>query len=213
VPKPPGTPAGGAGGLGHADVMRAVDAMLDNSFIVIADTSLSMFPAASLNIRRRDGFLCNAVWQSIGYSVAASVGVAMAEPQLRPLVLCGDGGFQMTAQALSTLARRRLRAIVVVLDNASYAIEQYVIEKVRRVPPTSSSSYFSNPSVPLIPFLGLAEWDYAMLAKAMGFTFAETAATADELSGALTSAKSAQGPALIAVKVKKRDLPAELWPS
>lgn len=213
VPQAAAAPAIPGAGMSNADVMREVDRMLDPSFVVIADTSLSMFPAASLNIRGRDGFLCNAVWQSIGYSAAAAAGVALADPGKRPLVLCGDGGFQMTVQGLSTLARRKLRAIIVVLDNASYAIEQYVIEKVRGVPPTDNRSYFKNPNVEMIPFLELSEWDYPALAKALGFSFAEKVSTASELRTALAGAKAAPGPAFIAAKLNARDLPAELLPS
>lgn len=209
----PQSAAAGAGALSIDDVMRVVDGVLDASTVTLVDTSLSMYPAADLNIRARDGFICNAVWQSIGYTVGAAVGVAIAEPDKRVLVICGDGGFQMTAQALSTLARRNVRATVLVLDNGSYAIEQYVVEKSKGIEPNSSQSYFKSTTVPLIPHLALNGWDYAALARALGFRAAETVATTANLQRALAAAATLNGPSLIAVKVLKRSLPSELWPS
>ena len=42
--------------------------------------------------------------------------------------ICGDGGFQMTAQALSTMAHCGSNPIVVIIDNGIYAYEQYLLD-------------------------------------------------------------------------------------
>ncbi len=193
VPKRPDAAA-----LGYDTVLATISDFLDPSFAVLTDTSLSMYPAADLNIAAKSPFVCNSVWQAIGFSVGAAVGVALASGK-RPLVLCGDGGFQMTAQALSSMARAGLKSIVVVLDNGIYGIEQFLLEP----------KFFAG-GASHIPYVGLNRWSYPDLARAMGFKQAGTVSTVAELKSALEGARGASGPVLISVVVPSRDLPAQL---
>lgn len=197
-------------GLTYNALMETISGFLNANFVAITDTSLSQYPAADLNIAERKGFVCNGIWSAIGYSPAAAIGVGLAEHDTavtpaaarRPLVVCGDGGFQMTAQALSTLARTNIRAIVVIIDNALYAIEEFVIN--------GSGGYFSNPAVQPVDHLRLARWDYVMLARAMGVASAQKVETVAELRQALQSASGSAGPALISITMNPRSLPSEL---
>ena len=50
-----------------------------------------------------------------------SIGAQLANPKLRPLVLVGDGAFQMTGMELATAVRYKLNPIVIVLNNAATA--------------------------------------------------------------------------------------------
>lgn len=186
-------------GLSYDEVLSAVSRQLDASSLVITDTSLSMYPAAELDLSRGSGFMCNAVWQAIGFSVAAAVGAAIAQEK-RPLVICGDGGFQMTAQALSTMARRQLPCTVLVLDNALYGIEQFLLD----------ASFFKDPTRPPKKYLELNAWKYTQLAAAFGVANTAAVATVEALTQALTAAKTAKGPTLIQVAMSPRDLPAGL---
>ena len=52
----------------------------------------------------------------------------MANPHARILVIVGDGAFQMTGMELSTIARRRLNPIVVVMNNKGYTTERFLLE-------------------------------------------------------------------------------------
>lgn len=198
----------GERGMTYEDAMRSVSDMLDDTLLTITDTSLSMYTAADLNIIGAGGFFCNALWQSIGYSAGAAVGAGLAPNGRRPVVVCGDGGFQMMVQTLSTLARNNIRAIVVVLDNGFYAIEQWLIEL------GSPDAYHSKPNVPQLPFLTLQPWQYETIAAAMGFEVANArkVETAAELKIALTDAKAATKPFFIRALMKPHDLPAELRP-
>ena len=221
MPKPKVSPPVAEPGLTNDELMSTVSRYVDEQFVLMTDTSLSMYPAADVPIKTAGGFLCDGVWQAIGYSLGAAAGVGIAEQHRaaagaaarRPLVVTGDGGFQMTVQALSTLVRHKVRAVIVVIDNGLYAIEQFVIESTRGISPGDDQSYFKNGSVAALPHVVLPRWDYVALAKAMGISFAAQAATVADLQTALTSAKSAAGPALIAATVKQRDLPSELRPS
>ncbi len=186
-------------GLAYDDALAEVAAVVEGRAdrILVADTSLSMYPAADVAVSR-GGYLCNGVWNSIGFSVPASIGVAKGSGR-RPVVVCGDGGFQMTSQALSTLARRGLPAVVLVLDNGVYGIEQFLLDP----------KWHGSGGAPR-DYLALQRWTYAELARAMGVGVAEGVATKEALAEALQRALSQPGPALIQVAVRPHDLPSEL---
>jgi indolepyruvate decarboxylase len=48
----------------------------------------------------------------------------VARPDLRPVVLVGDGAFQMTGMELSTIVMHGFSPIVIVLDNGGYGTER-----------------------------------------------------------------------------------------
>ena len=60
----------------------------------------------------------------MGFAVPASIGAQLANPKLRPLVLVGDGAFQMTGMELATVARYKLNPVVVLLNNRGYGTER-----------------------------------------------------------------------------------------
>jgi indolepyruvate decarboxylase len=182
----------------YDDLFATIDASLAAGWMVIADTCLGSYPAADLNVRGHDSFMANPVWLSIGHSIGAAVG-AVAACDRPVLVICGDGGFQMTAQAVSTLAKYKSHVLVLVIDNGTYAIEQYLID------PRS----FEDPQHPELPYVGLNQWDYIGLARALGATFAENVSDGPSLERALQKALDQGGTGLISVRVSSRDLPAE----
>ena len=102
--------------------------MLDDRMVVIADIGDSLFGAADLSMSRRTEFISPAYYTSMGFAVPAAVGAGMANPGLRPLVIVGDGAFQMTGMELSTIARHGLNPIVVVLNNHGYTTERFLLE-------------------------------------------------------------------------------------
>ncbi len=52
----------------------------------------------------------------------------LARPELRPLVLVGDGAFQMTGMELASIARFDLNPIIVVLNNQGYGTERPMLD-------------------------------------------------------------------------------------
>jgi indolepyruvate decarboxylase len=56
--------------------------------------------------------------------VPASLGAMVARPSLRPVVLVGDGAFQMTGMELSTVVQHGFNPVVIVLDNKGYGTER-----------------------------------------------------------------------------------------
>ncbi len=101
-----------------------LNTFLSEDTVVVADVGDALFGAADLFIRHRTEFLGPAYYASMGFAVPASIGVQFANPKLRPLVLVGDGAFQMTGMELSTAARYKLNPIVVILNNRGYGTER-----------------------------------------------------------------------------------------
>jgi indolepyruvate decarboxylase len=195
----PAAPPPAAGALTYRQVFERVGAALDESWIAVPDTFLGVYPAANLPVKGRDAFVCSAVWASIGHSVAAAVGVSFGSSR-RPLVICGDGGFHMTAQTLSTMARYGRDPVVIVIDNGIYAYEQFLINK----------AYFGNPGAQPRPYVVLNRWDYVKFANGLGVQFARSVTTAAAFDSALAAAKASNAPALIVAEINPHDLPAEL---
>ena len=111
-----------------ARLFARIDRMLDDKMIVIADIGDSLFGAADLTMSRRTEFISPAYYTSMGFAVPAAVGAGIAIPGSRPLVIVGDGAFQMTGMELSTIARHGLNPIVVVMNNKGYTTERFLLE-------------------------------------------------------------------------------------
>jgi len=101
---------------------------MEDHMAVIADVGDSLFGAVDLKIHRRTEFFSPAYYTTMGFAVPAALGAQLARPNLRPVVLVGDGAFQMTGMELSTIARWKLNPIVIVLDNQGYGTERLLKE-------------------------------------------------------------------------------------
>ncbi len=99
---------------------------LDESIVVIADIGDAVFASSDLVIHRQTEFLAPAYYASMGFAVPAALGVMVARPDLRPIVLVGDGAFQMTGMELSSAVRYGFHPIVIVLDNRGYGTERWL---------------------------------------------------------------------------------------
>ena len=174
---------------------------IEPHMVVMADTSMALFPAAELLIRERGHFIAQTAWLSIGYTVGAMLGVGMRDSKgERAVVFAGDGGFQMIPQAFSTLVRHGKPAIVFVFDNQLYGIEQFLVD----------GSYYGDPNKRPVFFNVLPEWDYVQLAQAFGGK-GYAVRTLTDLDMVLKDVVGlTDTPALIAVRLDPKDLPREL---
>lgn len=109
-------------------LFHCINSHLRDDMIVIADVGDSLFGALDLYISTRTEFLSPAYYTSIGFSVPASVGAQCARKKLRPLVIVGDGAFQMTGMELSTACRYGLNPIVILLNNEGYGTERPILD-------------------------------------------------------------------------------------
>jgi len=109
-------------------LFQRLNSFLDKNTVVIADTGDAMFGAMDMAIHSETEFLAPAYYASMGFAVPGSLGVQLADSNLRPLVLVGDGAFQMTGMELSTAARYKLSPIVIILNNSGYGTERPMLD-------------------------------------------------------------------------------------
>ena len=150
-------------------LFQSLNAFLDDKTVVIADTGDALFGAADMTIHSETEFLSPAYYTSLGFAVPASLGVQMARPELRPLVLVGDGAFQMTGMELGTIARFNLNPIVVVLNNRGYGTERPMLD-----------GSFND-----IPF-----WSYSRIPEVLNAGLGFDVQTEDQLEAALKASRA-----------------------
>jgi indolepyruvate decarboxylase len=109
-------------------LFSCINEMLEDNMVVVADVGDSLFAAADLTIHQHTEFLSPAYYTSMGFAIPASVGVQVANKDLRPIVLVGDGAFQMTCLELSTAVKHGFNPIVIVLNNKGYTTERFLQE-------------------------------------------------------------------------------------
>lgn len=64
----------------------------------------------------------------MGFAVPAALGVGCAKPDVRNIVLVGDGAFQMTGVELSNILKNNMNPIVFVLNNRGYTTERFLLD-------------------------------------------------------------------------------------
>ena len=126
--KPGAGPLDPAAPVTSATLFARLNLILDASMVVIADIGDALFGAADLVMSRRTEFISPAYYTSMGFGVPAAVGAGIANRDSRPLVVVGDGAFQMTGMELSTVARQKLNPIVIVMNNKGYTTERFLLE-------------------------------------------------------------------------------------
>ncbi len=152
-------------------LFQRLNAFLSDDTIVVADVGDAMFGAADLYIHRRTEFLGPAYYASMGFAVPASIGAQLANPKLRPLVLVGDGAFQMTGMELSTAVRYDLNPVVVVLNNRGYGTERHMQDG---------------------PYNDVLPWNYSRIPEVLGAGRGFVIETEEQLDQALFAAERHQ---------------------
>jgi TPP-dependent 2-oxoacid decarboxylase len=109
-------------------VFQQLEAVLNESNFVIADTGDALFASTNVAIPKAMEFMSGSYYASLGFAVPGSIGIQLALPHVRPLVLVGDGAFQMTGMELATAARYHLNPIVIVLNNYGYGTERPMLD-------------------------------------------------------------------------------------
>ncbi|WP_211251657.1 alpha-keto acid decarboxylase family protein [Andreprevotia chitinilytica] len=100
---------------------------LPQDMIVVCDTGDCLFASLELRVHARTAFLASAFYTTMGFAVPASLGAQLGSGR-RPLVLVGDGAFQMTGTELATAAWKGLNPIVIVFNNAGYSTERFILD-------------------------------------------------------------------------------------
>ena len=126
---------------------------------------------------------------TMGFALPAGIGAKVACPDKEVWVIAGDGGFQMTACELSTIAQEGLDINIAIINNGYLGMvrqwQEFFYEK----------NYESSP---------ILSPDFAMLAAAHGIASA-TVRTRGEVLPAVREARQRKGPFLINFMVEKEE--------
>ena len=129
------------------------------------------------------------LWGAMGGAAAMGLGLAMARPDRRVLVITGDGEMLMGLGALTTIGSQRPDNLsVVVCDNERYG------ETGMQLTHTAG---------------GL---DLPAMALAAGFESAAGISSDNEFKAALPAIRTAQGPAFWSIKIRAEDNPIGAMP-
>ena len=121
----------------------------------------------------------------LGWSLPASVGIALAHPGRRTVCLIGDGSAMYSIQALWTAAQRKLPITVVVINNSGYG---------------AMRSFSQVMQVRNVPGLDLPGLDFVKIAEGLG-AHATRVGNCSELAGAFRQSLQHAGVSLVEVVV------------
>jgi len=175
--------------LTTARFFSKVNSILDSNMAVCVDVGDAMFGAADLTMHHSNQFLGDAFYTSMGFSIPAALGVQTAMPDLRPVVIVGDGAFQMCHSEISTIAKRGYNPIIFVMNNGGYATERFLVDG---------------------PFNDVANWEYHKVGEVFGNCTGEKVQTEEELDGAISRALVSKCPYIINVILGSRDVSESL---
>ena len=127
-------------------------------------------------------------------SVPATFGYAVGAPNRRIIAMIGDGSFQLTAQEVAQMIRRKLPVIIFLINNHGYTIEVEIQDG---------------------PYNNIKNWDYAGLIQAFnaedgrgrGIRVTNGGELADAIKVALANP---DGPTLIECVIDRDDCSSDL---
>ena len=125
---------------------------------------------------------------TMGFSVPASLGVAVAHPDKTVWVVCGDGGFQMTNQEMATIIQEGIKNVKVLVINNGY------LGMVRQWQELFEGKRYSGTPLSGPNFAKLAEAYYWK-----GITVERT----EDVQAAIDEAMATDGPVLIDFRVER----------
>jgi pyruvate decarboxylase len=131
--------------LKRVEVVRQIQSLVTADTTVIAETGDSWFNGTALKLPGGARFEVEMQWGSIGWSVPATFGYAVGAPDRRIIAMIGDGSFQLTAQEVAQMIRRKLPVIIFLMNNHGYTIEVEIHDG---------------------PYNNVKNWDYAGLIQA-----------------------------------------------
>jgi indolepyruvate decarboxylase len=156
----------------------------DEPYDVFAESGDMLFGGLEVRVPAGGLYFAQGYYASMGFAVPAAMGAEIGTGR-RPLILCGDGGFQMTGPEISYAPMRGLSPLVVLVNNSGWGI--------------------FRPVTPRRDLLEIPPWPYAELAQAWGGVGIR-AQNRDELREALRAAHEVKGFVIIDACVASDDL-------
>ena len=144
-----------------------LNSFVKENSVVVCDVGDSLFGSVDIKIPKGSSYLGPAYYTSMGYAIPAGIGVSIRRPDMKPVIIVGDGAFQMTGYELSCYVKYKLKPTIFVLNNKGYTTQRYLQE-----------GEFNN----------IQDWNYHMLPIIFGGGLGIEVSTEAELEEALTKA-------------------------
>jgi indolepyruvate decarboxylase len=176
------------------------DNKMMDEIVMTLGISCSLYVATNAYGMAKNSYISSAAWQCIGFETGAASGAQLGSGK-RAWTIAGDGGFMMVCQSLSTLSRNKLNAVIFVMSNGVYAIEQVFVD---------INSFNPGPKNKFDTFDILPKWNYKALAEAYGAN-SYRASTISELNEVLKEVKKVSDkPCLVEIVIPEKDLPQQM---
>lgn len=176
-----------------AAIRRTID---DDATIITAGGSLPSCLQRMWTTDKRCGYHAEYGYSCMGYEVAATLGVKMAEPNNEVYTLVGDSSFQMLHSEMMTIQQERKKVNILVFDNCGFGCINN-LEMTHGIGSLATEFRYTTGQKPdgdLIPV------SYAKIAEGYGYK-AYTCRTIKELEDAIKDAKKETLPCLFDLKV------------
>ncbi|MFW0118943.1 alpha-keto acid decarboxylase family protein [Rothia sp. P5764] len=105
---------------------KVLSSNLDSKNTVVVDMGTSFFGMATRKFPKDSRFIGMPLWGSIGYSIPALLGAAMADQGSRGVLMVGDGSAQLTIQEIGTIIREEINPVIFLINNDGYTIERSI---------------------------------------------------------------------------------------
>ena len=174
--------------ISSAALYPRLQRFLQNGDNLVVEGGSCMFPCASLLLPKGVSYEGQILWASIGWATPTTLGVALAEPKRRTIMVSGDGAHQLTANEIGVMGRYGINPILIVLNNGIYGVEDVLSER---------GHIYDD----------LAGWNYHTLPAAMGCRdwFCTRIETVGDLESALVEARNHPGGCYLEVMIPETE--------
>jgi indolepyruvate decarboxylase len=113
-----------------SDVLWEVNRFLHGKrdYIFVAESGDALFAGLDVRVEGPAGYFAQGLYASMGFGVPGAIGAQIGTGR-RPLVLCGDGAFQMTGPEIAHAPRHGANPIVLLLNNSGWGIFRPVADR------------------------------------------------------------------------------------
>jgi len=151
-----------------------IQSFLTDGDLLVAETGTSSLQLSTIHLPKGARYLNQSLWGSIGWATPAALGMALAAPERKVILVTGDGSHQLTATEIGVMGRYGVKPIIVVANNKLFGIEEFLEGNIPR------------------KYNDIALWNYADIPAAMGCKgwFTRVVRTNAELEEALAKARA-----------------------